>query len=1061
MYFVRVRVSVCVQADDDALVFAGRYFLHTDKAKQSRQCLEKIYAKNPQHVQTLVMLGWLNLQSGQSRQARQALGFFEAALKLTAERKDIGALLGRSKYYERSAKSDASVAGAGASGSGGATRSNAASRKKWDRVLDDLNQIIVTYPSFTPAILEKSRVLMLMNQWDESLLTAQRVLKKDPKDVCALRLVVLFFLTRESKSAHIQNRLNELMEALELNEPSNAVLMYEISQLVCRLANRKKPLLQQTLVLIERACKMDPGNSAYLTEQGYQLMLLDDFAQASLCFQEASKLDEGNIAPLAGLIKCKILQGNLKEAQQELEFLAEISASIGSNADLTYLHALLAWFKDGSELRCMEHLNNAMLEHAKMIDEAPLGFQYFIQYNPDFVLEVVQTYMQHVGTEPRSKGDPPNVVLAQCRRLLSELVEIVPAMLGAQLMLAKTLFISGEFEDAERALQICLKLDAQCAPAHIIQAQICLQRENYQQCSQSLEQARSLDFEIRNTPIYHLMKTKLLEASGQIEDALKVLQAAMELPGVRKPKAASTVGGAGAQAMLSLNVSNPSASLKGVVPLQDRISIFLELAEVLVKLGQVPEATRVMADARAEFKNTTEATRILIADAELACKRRDFDMALKMLAAVPADNLYATRAKIKQADIYLTAKKNKKAYAAAYHELATSGQTVHGFILLGEAYLKIQEPEKAIKAYEGALKLNPGDAHLSSKIGRALVTTHDYKKAVAYYEAATDSSKTNEDGTAAISTATRIFLLHDLAELYLSLKDFANAIRTLESCLSIGQQKKKEGSYDEDVAAMAADVKSLSIWADIGLASQDGKMVVETLTQAWTLQVDILSKLRSDSNPDEKRLQREITSVLCYRLAEYYRSIHQLDKSMQFYNESLKYNESHEKSRLALAKIHLINNDLEGCQQQCVTLMRLDPNNQEASLMLADLMFRKNEHEAATYHHQQLLEKNPQRYDALNKLIQLLRRAGRLVDAPRFIKLAEKSNAKATFAAGLHYCKVKHKSGANTASWSAGPRSSCSRHAGRPCSFVLCVLLCALVLCRVFSRGTPTIPRLL
>lgn len=47
--------------------------------------------------------------------------------------------------------------------------------------------------------------------------------------------------------------------------------------------------------------------------------------------------------------------------------------------------------------------------------------------------------------------------------------------------------------------------------------------------------------------------------------------------------------------------------------------------------------------------------------------------------------------------------------------------------------------------------------------------------------------------------------------------------------------------------------------------------------------------------------------------------------------------------------------------------MRLDPTSKAASFMLADLMFRKNEHESATFHVQQLLDKNPTRFDALNK----------------------------------------------------------------------------------------------
>lgn len=43
---------------------------------------------------------------------------------------------------------------------------------------------------------------------------------------------------------------------------------------------------------------------------------------------------------------------------------------------------------------------------------------------------------------------------------------------------------------------------------------------------------------------------------------------------------------------------------------------------------------------------------------------------------------------------------------------------------------------QAIKAYEDALKLNPDDPTLASRLGRALVTTHDYLRAIEYYETA-------------------------------------------------------------------------------------------------------------------------------------------------------------------------------------------------------------------------------------------------------------------------------------------------------------------------------------
>lgn len=41
--------------------------------------------------------------------------------------------------------------------------------------------------------------------------------------------------------------------------------------------------------------------------------------------------------------------------------------------------------------------------------------------------------------------------------------------------------------------------------------------------------------------------------------------------------------------------------------------------------------------------------------------------------------------------------------------------------------MSIQEPEKAIKAFENALEINPKDSDLACRIAEALVTTHEYQ----------------------------------------------------------------------------------------------------------------------------------------------------------------------------------------------------------------------------------------------------------------------------------------------------------------------------------------------
>lgn len=88
------------------------------------------------------------------------------------------------------------------------------------------------------------------------------------------------------------------------------------------------------------------------------------------------------------------------------------------------------------------------------------------------------------------------------------------------------------------------------------------------------------------------------------------------------------------------------------------------------------------------------------------------------------------------------------------------------YLMLGDAYMSIQEPEEAINAFKMALRQNPSDPLLASKLGRAYVKTHQYNKAINYYKEATMND-------------TNLSMKLDLAELFLKLKQYSNAEQTL------------------------------------------------------------------------------------------------------------------------------------------------------------------------------------------------------------------------------------------------------------------------------------------
>ena len=85
--------------------------------------------------------------------------------------------------------------------------------------------------------------------------------------------------------------------------------------------------------------------------------------------------------------------------------------------------------------------------------------------------------------------------------------------------------------------------------------------------------------------------------------------------------------------------------------------------------------------------------------------------------------------------------------------------------------MDIQEPEEAIIYYERALDKDPDDLVLIREVGKALVMTHDYNRAIKYYEQT-------------LHEEPHLFELRgDLADLYIKLKAFDEAKRVLIDAL--------------------------------------------------------------------------------------------------------------------------------------------------------------------------------------------------------------------------------------------------------------------------------------
>uniref|UniRef100_A0A5S6Q5P5 Tetratricopeptide repeat protein n=1 Tax=Trichuris muris TaxID=70415 RepID=A0A5S6Q5P5_TRIMR len=270
-------------------------------------------------------------------------------------------------------------------------------------------------------------------------------------------------------------------------------------------------------------------------------------------------------------------------------------------------------------------------------------------------------------------------------------------------------------DKATEELRECLAKDTENPSVYLLLAEISLRQRNFDAAKSTLEAAVSYDFNVRHRPSYHLIRALIAVASHETKDANAILTNAIQLYSLKPSKE---------QSFLTYE-SLESTKLK----------IQLELAKLLQLDGNFEETEKILDALRQEYGEEHEG-QIIFIQCDLLLKKKDVNRALRLLSEVSADKWYYVETRKIMADIYLTYKKDKRQYIACFKEMMHSSPTPEILIAAGDAYARILEMEKAIETYETALRKNPKDFALTRKIGQVYVRSHNYLKAVSYFEAA-------------------------------------------------------------------------------------------------------------------------------------------------------------------------------------------------------------------------------------------------------------------------------------------------------------------------------------
>ncbi|XP_032289848.1 tetratricopeptide repeat protein 21B isoform X4 [Drosophila virilis] len=814
-------------------------------------------------------------------------------------------------------------------------------RRQFEEALLLINKLSIRFPDTSIPLIEKMETHLAALDWDNSLETAIKVINIESVNVAALRNKGMLNIVRESNFKSGIATLQQLLISVEYSEPGNLILLVQICQLFSRICSRNSELLELTLRCIEKVNELNPDNVSLLAELGYQKLLLDNISDAELAFRSACNVDSSNFNALCGLTLCKLKSPtdfeSRQQIQQQLAYLMKLT-DFKPNAMVMYMSAL---FADPKEQKTSVNLLAEAAElHIQKLTYLPFGFEYICSMNPDFMLEICRELIRQTPAPIKESRydldlgqESVHITLKHSVNILETILHLCPGHQEALFLRATVEFLCGQHSKAISRLQRILNLFGDTfTEAHILLAQILVEKRQYFKALEYLDLSLSQEFTVRERPMYHLLKGIILKHQQKLSEAYQSFLLALQLFGEMSK---------GVQQIYKTRTYNNISS-------SHKMTIYIELIYVLREMGDVHgiyESERILQSAIEEFRSTSEMGRLIIAHSQLMLEKCNVSEAINLLSAIKPDESYYTQLRIRQileesdqnqnvaddeskwktseihcatmwfngppflyleesqwphtktgpainmlyhseeqfnhtsswrcfmpdlqrfskleklralqlcvlvfirihamkartylANIYLHHQKNRNAFSTCFKELVEVRPEPRSYLMLGEAYLSIQETDMAIEAYRKACSICPSNAFLARELGRSYVKSHQYANALQYYH-----SVIKNPGCSALKL--------DLAELFLQLKQFENGSNILAAgdCCSIN-----EDSFTE----LQLKTKMLLLLARIHEKSGNIPESLKTLQDARDNQYR-LHKLYSSGNSENLDEQSKMLS---------------------------------------------------------------------------------------------------------------------------------------------------------------------------------------------------------
>ena len=171
-----------------------------------------------------------------------------------------------------------------------------------------------------------------------------------------------------------------------------------------------------------------------------------------------------------------------------------------------FLEALIKRKKGGSIDASVKLLDQCLSMHINSTREHAIGFEFYTKLNADFLMELAKEYLEHSNNKAISKGEQVPRHLTKAVKLLENVLRQYPVISEAQIILAKAKWLMNDMQSSLKTLHECVQNDPEKVEAHVLTAVINIDSGNLLAAKGALQQALSLDFKIRENPVFNVIK---------------------------------------------------------------------------------------------------------------------------------------------------------------------------------------------------------------------------------------------------------------------------------------------------------------------------------------------------------------------------------------------------------------------------------------------------------------------------------------------------------------------------------------------------------------------------